>query len=165
MISQKIIIFIFIIIILIIIYKFSKLEYSQTKHDENIRPSQITKNDDNIIPSQTKHVDKIIPVQIKPKFEYTYNYTDFNDVDLNEKAYTILNEVETDHKKIQYIENMIMTIYHDANTNNELKEYLVFTNHMNKDRKIFFSDENYDVYLFNKIKILLILIPENNLEL
>ena len=164
MISQKIIFFIFIIIILIIIYKFSKLDYSQTKHVDNIIPSQ-TKHMDNIIPSQTKHVDKMIPVQMKPKFEYTYNYTDFNDVDLNEKAYTILNEVETDHKKIQYIENMIMIIYQDANTNNELNEYLVFTNHMNKDRKIFFSDENYDVYLFNKIKILLILIPENNLEL
>ena len=97
---------------------------------------------------------------VNTKDEYTYNYTKLNDAYINDMVYEIMMLAKKSDKKLENINNMIMKIYHDSQTNMKLKDYLKFMNFMNDDNTIFFSDENPDVYLFNKIKILLILIPD-----
>ena len=91
--------------------------------------------------------------------EYTYNYTKLNDAYINDKVHEIMMLAKKSDKKLENINNMIMKIYHDSQTNMKLKDYLKFMNFMNDDNTIFFSNENPDVYLFNKIKILVILVP------
>jgi len=93
---------------------------------------------------------------------YTYHCTHFNEVDISEKAFKILQQTKTNKKLLTQIENIILEIYTDMKTNDELLMYLKFMNLVNGDGFIFFSNENPDVYLFNKIKIILILFPKND---
>ena len=93
---------------------------------------------------------------------YAYHSTHFNEVDISEKAYKILQQTKTNTKLLNQIDNKILEVYDDIKTDNELKNYLKFMNLINDDGYIFFSNENPDVYLFTKIKILLIIFPKNN---
>jgi hypothetical protein len=95
--------------------------------------------------------------------KYVYHSTHFNEVDISEKAYNILQQTKINTKLLNQIDNKILEVYDDIKTNNELKNYLKFMNLINDDGYIFFSNENPDVYLFTKIKILLIIFPQNDL--
>lgn len=94
---------------------------------------------------------------------YTYHSTHFNEVDISEKAYKILQQTKTNKKLLTEIDNKILEVYNDIKTDNDLKNYLKFMNLINDDGYVFFSNENPDVYLFTKIKIILLIFPENDL--
>ena len=95
--------------------------------------------------------------------EYTYNYTKLHDTTINDMVQNIMNKIKKNDKEAEIllnnIDKKILKIYDDSKNNLELKNYLKFMNFMNDDNTLFFSDENPDVYLFNKIKILVILFP------
>jgi hypothetical protein len=95
--------------------------------------------------------------------KYVYHSTHFNEVDISEKAYKILQQTKINKKLLTEIDNKILEVYNDIKTDNDLKNYLKFMNLINDDGYIFFSNENPDVYLFTKIKIILLIFPENYL--
>jgi len=96
--------------------------------------------------------------------EYTYNYTNLHDTTINDNVHSIIKKIKKNdkesHKLLDNINNVIMKIYLDSKNNLELKNYLKFMNFMNDDNTIFFYDMNPDVYLFHKIKIILVLFPQ-----
>ena len=96
--------------------------------------------------------------------EYVYNYTKLHDTTINDNVYSIVKKIKKNDKESQKlldnINNMIMKIYLDSKNNLELKNYLKFMNFMNDDNTIFFHNMNQDVYLFHKIKLILVLFPD-----
>lgn len=96
--------------------------------------------------------------------EYTYNYTKLHDTTINDNVYIIMKKIKRNDKESQKlldkINNLIMKIYLDSKNNLELKNYLKFMNFMNDDNTIFFYNMNPDVYLFHKIKLILVLFPD-----
>lgn len=95
---------------------------------------------------------------------YSYNYTNINDVTICTLSDIIYNDAIKDPILYKKIENMILSIHEDAKHNSQLKFYLKFLNLMNDDNMIFFKDFSEKDYMITKIKVLLFLIPIKELN-
>lgn len=95
---------------------------------------------------------------------YSYNYTNINDVTICTLSDIIYNDAIKDPILYKKIENMILSIYENSKHNCQLKFYLKFLNLMNDDNMIFFKDFNEKDYMITKIKILLFLVPIKDLQ-
>jgi hypothetical protein len=95
---------------------------------------------------------------------YSYNYTNINDVTIYTLSDIILKDSKKDRELYKKIDDKILSIHEETKCNHQLKFYLKFLNLMNDDNMIFFKDFNEDDYMITKIKVLLFLVPPKELK-
>lgn len=79
-------------------------------------------------------------------------------------SHKITKKALKENKLRQIIDQKIIEIYGEITNNNNLMEYLRFNNLVNKDGLPIFINESDEVLLKNQIKIILFLIPNNELD-
>jgi len=94
---------------------------------------------------------------------YHYDYMRNYDIPINTLSYKIAKMAMYDKNLLNRIEQKILQISGDIRTNKDLKFYLKFKNIINDDNMLFFVDEDPMEFLKLKIKLILILLPKNNL--
>ena len=124
-------------------------------------------------------------VDTKPKIDTNYNFNyNINERYINELATKIVKSTKINPDLIDLIDKKVFDILHDCSTNDDLKFYLKFMNQINDDNSLVFKYvdneknkidkgiptefpvyESSDNFLHNKIKIILLLFPRNELNL